>query len=230
MGATTETSTSTSGPSNKDLNATLSKLSKGIAAEYTPGKSLFQGPGATTQGGWATSLGAAGNPDYAGGIENALKSFGRTASGSDIGMDAPGYAAMRNRLSDDVMTQTNTAFNNSGMFGSDQNQAAAARGLGDALGGLDYGNYRASIGDQQQAAGMLPGLFSAGQMPGAIQGMVGGQQDAAAQGAANGPTDYLAKLAAILGGAAGASPQTTTQTQPGTPLWQTLASLAVQAV
>lgn len=226
----TQKTTTTSGPSNPALNDTLTKLSQGISAEYAPGKSLYQAPGATTQAGWGGALQAAGNPDFASGISGALGSYGNRAAGNEIGMEAPGYAALRSKLSDDVLTQTNTAFNSSGLFGSDQNQRAAAGGLAEALGGLDYGQYQDSLSRQAEAAGMLPGLFGAGQMPSSVQQQVGGAQDAAAQAEANGPTDLLAKLTALLGGAAGASPQTSTTSAPGTPLWQTLAGLAVSAL
>src|SRR5690606_25084299 len=134
----------------------------------------------------------------------------------------PGYAALRDKLQNDVMTSTNTAFNSSGMFGSDSNQKAAASGLAEALGGLDYKQYGDSLARQSEAALMLPQLFSAMQMPASVQQSVGASQDAAAAAEAAGPTDYLGKLTSILNGAAGAGPQTTTTSQPGTPLWQTL--------
>src|SRR5690554_3263546 len=107
MGEETSSSKSTTKGNNKDINATLSALAKGIRSEYTPGKSLFQGPGDTTQAGWASSLNAAGNPDYMSGISGALQSLGQTASGANIGNDAPGYAQLRSKLGNDVMTGTN---------------------------------------------------------------------------------------------------------------------------
>ena len=198
MGSSTQKTTTSTAPANKDVSATLSKLAKGISAEYTPGKSLYQPAGSTTQGSWAAGLEAANNPDYATGLAGALGSFGNRASGAEIGMNAPGYAAMRAAVGDDVLTSTNGAFNSSGLFGSDRNQEAAGRGLAEALGGLDYQNYRASIGDQERAATMLPQLFTAGQLPSAATGAIGAAQDANQQGIANGPTDYLAKMTSIL--------------------------------
>lgn len=230
MGSSTQKSTTTSGPSNPDLNATVSKLSKGLAAEYTPGKSLYQAPGANTQGGWAASLNAAGNPAFAGGIAGALSSYGNRAAGAELGINDPLYAAQRARLTDDVMTATNTAFNNSGLFGADSNQRAAGRGLAEALGGLDLAQRSESYGRQAEAANMLPGLFSAGQLPASIQQSIGASQDADAAAKAAGPTDYLAKLTGILNGTAGASGTTTTTSQPTAPLWQTLLGLGISAL
>ena len=226
MGSSTQTSTS--GPSNPDINATLSKLAKGIGAEYTPGKSLFVGPGATTLAGQQGSLDAAGNPAYGEGLSKALGYYSDVASGGQLGQNDPGYAALRSKLSNDVLTQTNSSFNGSGLFGSDSNQRAASEGLTNALGGLDYKQYSDSLDRQTGAAAMLPQLFSAAQLPSSIQQSVGASQDAAAQGKANGPTDYLARLTQILGGASGAGGTTTTQ--PGTPLWQTLLALGVSAL
>jgi len=137
---------------------------------------------------------------------------------------------MRNRLSNDVMTGANAAFNGSGMFGSDSNQRAVGQGLGDALGQLDYQNYRASIGDQQQAAGMLPQLFTAGQLPSAAIGSIGASQDLDRQRQADGPTDYLARMTSILGGAAGAGGTSTTNTTPSTPWWQTALGLGLSLI
>jgi hypothetical protein len=214
MGGSVKTGTQTTGINNADVNATISKLAKGIGAEYSPGKSLFQAPGATTQQGWQSSLTAAGNPDYASGLSSALSSYGRTASGAELGQNDPGYATLRAKLSNDVLQQTNSSFNNSGLFGSDSNQRAAASGLTDSLGALDYKQYSDSRDRQNNAALMLPQLFQAAQLPGSIQASVGASQDAAAQGAANGPTDYLAKLSSIANGNAANAGTTTSKEIP----------------
>ena len=123
-------------------------------------------------------------------------------------------------MTDDVLSSTNRAFNSSGMFGSDQNQAAAARGLAEALGGLDLSQRSESYGRQTEAATMLPQLLSGAQLPSSIAASVGASQDAAANAAAAGPTDYLARLTSILGGTAASAG--TTQTAPQAPLWQQL--------
>lgn len=230
MGSRTNKTTSTSGPSNPDLNATVSKLAKGLGSEYTQGKSLYQAPGANTQAGWAAQLGAAGNQDFAGGLAGAIGSYGNRAAGNELGMNDPGYAALRSKLQNDVTTGVNSSFNNSGLFGSDSNVKSLSSGLADSLGALDYQQYNNSLNRQSEAANLLPQLFSAGQLPGSIQSSIGASQDAAANAQANGPTDYLAKLTGILNGTASASGTTTTTSTPTAPLWQTLLSLGISAL
>lgn len=252
----TQTSTSSTGSSNPELNATISKLATGIANSYSPGASTYVAPGGNTVAGQAASVSAASNPLYSSAVNRGLGYAGslvggsgpsltesalmKTALGNDFGTNDPGYAALRAKLGNDVMTQTNSAFNTSGLFGSDSNMRAAAEGLGNAYASLDYGNFQNDQQRQQQALAAieqqrqqgtnnaftaqqaLPGLFSAGQLPASIQQSIGAAQDASASAAANAPTDYLAKLAGIINGTAGAAGTTTTSTQPGTPLWQTL--------
>lgn len=229
MGDTTQRSTSTTSPTNAAADATLTKLATGLGNEYSPGKSLFTAPGANTTGGQAASLSAASNPLYSAGINSAIGDFGDVAAGNRFGTNDPGYAALRSKLSNDVLTQTNQSFNNSGLFGSDSNQRAAGEGLGNALAGLDYGNYQQDIQRQQQAAGMLPGLFSAQQLPSSVQQSVGASQDAASAAQAAGPSDFLAKLSAIAAGTAGAGGTTQTNTSPGTPWWQTALGAGIGA-
>lgn len=223
MGGTTQTSqnTVTSDPSNPDVKATTSKLAQGIASEYSPGKSLYTAPGSNTTGGWASALAAASNPLFSGAVDGALSSFGNVASGNAFGTNDPGYAALRAKVADDTLTGINSSFNNSGLFGSDSNMRAAGEGLGNALANLDYGNYQSDVQRQQQAAGMLPGLFSAAQLPSSVQQSVGAAQDADAAARANGPTDLLAKLTSIAAGnAAGSGTMQTSSTQ--VPWWQAL--------
>lgn len=214
MSGNVTTGSQTTGLNNKDLNATISKIAKGISAEYTPGKSLFVGPGATTTQGWQNSLLQAGNQDYASGINGAIGDFGQIAAGNRFGQNAPGFATLRQNLSNDVLKQANASFNNSGLFGSDSNQRAVGEGLGNALAGLDYSKYQNDISRQERAAAMLPQLFQAGQLPSSIMQSVGASQDAAAQGAANGPTDYLSKITDIAARAGGAAGTTTSNQVP----------------
>lgn len=230
MGDTTRTSTSSSAPSNPAVNDTVTKLAQGLSAEYSPGKSLYTAPSATTQAGWQGSLDAAANPAYSSALSSALSNYGNVASGAQLGQNDPGYAALRSKLENDVLASTNSAFNNSGLFGSDSNQKAAASGLADSLGALDYKQYSDSLARQDSAAAMLPQLFTAAQLPSSIQQSVGASMDADAAAKAGGPTDYLAKLTAILNGTASAGGSTTTSTQPGTPLWQTLLGLGISAL
>ena len=217
MGSSNNTTTTRSG--SKAVNSTVDKLAAGLGNAYSPGKSLYQAPSTNTSQGWQASLTAANNPAYSSGLAGAMSSFGNRAAGNELGMQDPGYATLRAKLENDVMRSTNTAFNQSGLFGSDSNQKAAASGLADSLGALDYQQYSNSLDRQSSAAAMLPQLFSAGQLPASIQQSVGAAQDADAAAKAAGPTDYLGKLTGILGGNAAAA-GTTTNSQ--TPLWKLL--------
>ena len=96
---TTNTSTSSTAPANPDVNSTISKLAKGIGAQVVPGASLFTPPGANTTGGQAASLSAANNPLYSNAVNGAIGSFGNIAAGNQFGTNDPGYAALRNKLS-----------------------------------------------------------------------------------------------------------------------------------
>ena len=205
--------------SSKAVNKAVDRLAGGVSAAYRPGKSLYQNPSANTTGGWAASLAAANNPDYAGGLAGAIGSYGNRAAGNEIGVNAPGYAALRNKLQSDVTSGVNSSFNNSGLFGSDSNVRGLTEGLTSSLGGLDYQQYNDSLSRQAEAANILPTLFQGAQLPAGIQQSIGAAQDADAAAKAAGPTDYLAKLTGILSGNA-ASAGTTTNSQ--TPLWKLL--------
>lgn len=242
-GGGTDTSTSSTASSNPDVNKLISQLSGGLGAAYTAGApktpqySTFSPAGATTQAGWASALGSAANPDYASGVNGAIKSFGNIASGNDFGTNDPGYAALRAKAGNDALTSVNTVFNNSGRLGGGSNVQAAGEGVTNALAGLDYTNYQNDVARQQQAASALPGLFSASQQPAAAQGAVGAAQDTNQQGILSGnydlaqrnnnqQIDWLAKLSSILNGTAGSAGTTTTNSTPSTPWWQSGLSLA----
>lgn len=205
--------------SSAAVNKAVDTLAGGVSAAYSPGKSLYQNPSANTTAGWQASLAAANNPDYAGGLAGAIGSYGNRAAGNEIGVNAPGYAALRNKLQSDVTSGVNSSFNNSGLFGSDSNVRGLTEGLTSSLGGLDYQQYNDSLSRQAEAANILPTLFQGAQLPAGIQQSIGAAQDADAAAKAAGPTDYLAKLTGILSGNA-ASAGTTTNSQ--TPLWKLL--------
>lgn len=226
--ASESTNTTTTRSGSKAVNSTVDKLAAGLGNSYTQGQSLYQAPSTNTTQGWQASLNAANNNDYSQGLAGAMSSFGNRAAGNELGMQDPGYAALRAKLENDVLKSTNTSFNQSGLFGSDSNQKAAASGLADSLGALDYQQYSNSLDRQSSAAAMLPQLFSAGQLPASIQQSIGAAQDADAAAKAAGPTDYLGKLSSIMAGQAGAAGTTTSQ--PSTPLWQSLLSLGISAL
>jgi len=209
-----DTQTTTSGVNNAALNKTLTKVATGLGDLYQPGASSYVAPGSTTTGGWAKSLDAANNPQFAGGIAGAIGSYGNRAAGKELGIDDPLYAAQRARLAGDVTKNVNGAFNNSGMFGSDSNIKTLAEALAEAQGGLDLQQRTESYGRQSEAANLLPQLFSGAQLPSSIQQSVGASQDADKAAQANGKIDYLNRILAPLTGASGAAgtSQTTTNT------------------
>ncbi|CDP52354.1 hypothetical protein [Devosia sp. DBB001] len=236
MGSSTNTTTSSTAPSNPNVTATVNKLLGGVNSAYDAGaktydKSLYAGVGDTTKNAWDTSLAAAKDPAYAAGISGAISDFGDIAAGKRFGTDDPGYAALRSKVADDTLTDVNSWYNAAGRMGGASNVNAASEGLGNALASLDYSNFQNDQARQERAAQMLPGLFNAGQLPGATIGAVGAAQDADQQAArqgdydlftrkANANTDLIAKLSSILAGNAATSGSTTTQTSPSTPWWQ----------
>ena len=189
------------------------------------GGTTYVAPSAATTGGWAASLNAANDPAYSSGIKSAIDRYSGIAGGQS-GMNDPGYTALRSKLQNDVTAGVNSSFNNSGLFGADSNQKSLASGLGDALGGLDYQQYRYGNDQASQAATMLPQLFSAQQLPSSIQQAVGAAQDASAQGKQTGGLDWLTQLTQGLNGASGAAGQTSTEQMP---LWTVLLGTAATA-
>lgn len=243
MGASTQTTTSTNNPSNPDVNPTVSTLLRGLQGAYGEGvevfdQSLYPGVGDTTRSAWDSTLSAANNPGYSNALGGAMTEFGDIAQGNRFGMDDPGYATLRNNLANDVLTRTNTSFNNSGLFGSDSNQRAAGEGLGNALAGLDYSNFQSDQARQERALSYLPQIFQASLAPSAAMGAVGSAQDADALATRQGENDLfrrqndnvwdaLARSSSILNGTAGAGGSTQTTTSPSTPWWQSALGLGL---
>lgn len=201
----------TSTPSNPDVNPTISRLLQGVQGTY--GSTSAAGTPAAMTSGWASQLSAANNPDYASGVNGAIKDFADVAAGNRFGQDDPGYAAVRQGAIDDTLTNVNSSFLTDGRFGSTVQGEAAGRGVSQTIAGLDYGNQQQDIARQQAAAQMLPSMFAAGQSPGAVQTAVGQQQREA-------PWYNLGQASAIASGNYGAGGSTSTQTQPGAPWWQ----------
>lgn len=144
-------------------------------------KPLYAGLGGTTQGAINAGIAGAPNAAYSSGIQGALDTLGRTAAGEGIGVEAPGYQAVRDRLQNDVMTGVNSTFTNSGRFGSGSHVGAAVDGLTSNLGALDMAQFNAGLDRQVQAAGMLPGLYDALQAPNDRTLALGAMQDADSQ-------------------------------------------------
>jgi hypothetical protein len=247
-GTNTTTSTSSSAPTNPDVQATASKLAKGISTAYDTGpqvfgESLYSPAGATTQDAWAKAIGAANNPDYAAGTSGAIKSFSDIASGKQILQDNPAYAKVRQNAIDDAIKNVGAGFTSSGRFGGGSYIDTATESAGNVAAGMDLTRLAQDEARQAQAAGMLPGLFSAAQQPSTVIGAIGGAQDADRQGIlqgradlqqrqANGWTDLIAKLTSAAAGNAAGSGTTTTNsvTKPETPWWQSVLGIGLQAL
>jgi hypothetical protein len=210
-GGGTETSTQTNVPSNPDVNPTLSKLLQGVQGVYDSTASSSNP--APLNAGWSSQIAAAGNPDYARGVNSAMADFAGTAAGNKFGQADPGYAALRAKAGDDTLRDVNSTFTASGRFGSGSHVDQATESLGNVYAGLDYQNHQNDIARQERAAGMLPSLFAAGQAPGSVLASVGEQQRGA-------PWYNLGQASSILAGTAGTGGSTSSMTQPTAPWWQ----------
>lgn len=241
---TTTSSTGSSSPVIRaTLDKLFGGLGKAYDAGAPPAfnSSLYSPAGATTQAGWSSALTAANNPDYKAGIgtatkyENGLLRGGGLTGGQKsalmnttalggqyagladaYGQDAPGYQALRDKVSNDTLSSVNSVFNNSGRFGGGSNAKAAGEGVSSALSGLDYTNFtndinnryrsldsqhgvnsdifnmdQTGVGNAQTAANMLPQLFQSSLLPSAAMGTVGAAQDANRQGILQGNYDLF---------------------------------------
>jgi len=144
-------------------------------------------------------------------------------------------------LINSTLTSTNAAFNNSGLFGSDNNQTAANQGIVQGLGQLQQGyltGQQGALGDvynmaqggvtnRENLAQLLPGLYQASQLPSGTVSAVGSQQDAATQNAANKNITLLGQLSSILNGTAPSAGTTTSQTTPAPSTLQSLLGLGL---
>jgi hypothetical protein len=221
------------------VNPTLSKLLKGVQSQYDANpqgyffdKPLYAGTGATTDNALSTMLAGANNPAAGQAFGNTFSEVSDIAAGNRFGMNDPGYAALRSGLENDVTTANLSAFNNSGLFGSDSNRTALTKDLTSALGGLDYANFQNDVARQERAQASQAGAFQNTLLPGQTALGIGQLQDQDAQAALQAdsdlylrqqgaPTDFLAKLSSILAGNAasgGTNSTTTTPIQQPNPL------------
>ena len=229
-GGGTQTSTQSTAPNNPAVDATTTQLLTGLQNQYASGSKVFgqslqPGAGDTTQQSWASMLGAANNPAYSAGVSGATADFADAAAGNQFGDNDAYYK----QLGDDTLRDVNSMFTSSGRFGSGSHVDTATT----ALGNVNNANIAADRAWQMQAAGALPGLYSAGMAPASVMAGVGQAQDANALALRQGEADLfdrqnnsgwndLARSTSILAGNAGAGTQqsTQTQTQPAAPWWQ----------
>jgi len=134
-------------------------------------------PSAGTTAGIASLLSGANPAGYSAGINGAIGSFADTASGKNIGVEAPGYQAVRNNLRSDIMGDVNASVGASGRYGSNIHTDTLTDSLATNLGALDMGQYNAGQDRQVQAAQLLPHLQGAAAQPGMTQLLAGGAQD-----------------------------------------------------
>lgn len=235
-------------------------LYPGISGQTQQGiNSLVSASGQTgglnTANSWAQGVANSGgyNPALSGaqsGIQQYLQ---------ESQADAPGYAAMRAKAGEDTLTGVNSLFTSSGRFGSGSHVGNATESLGNVYAQMDAQNYESRLGrmlggnqalagvgqtamtNAAGAAGMLPGLYQAGLVPGQTQLAAGQIMDADALARRQGEADLferqnnrgwndLGRASSILAGTAGASGSTTTENKPVAPWWQTGLSLAGQFI
>lgn len=222
-----DTGSSSTVSNSPQVKSAINNIAGQINGLAKPGATSYVAPSTNTTQGWQASLTAANNPAYSQGLAGAMSSFGNRAAGNELGMQDPGYATLRAKLENDVLRSTNTSFNSSGLFGSDSNQKAAASGLADSLGALDYQQYSNSLDRQSSAAAMLPQLFQAGQLPASIQQAVGSAQDQSNQAQKLGELDWATRLSQALQGTSAAAGSTTTESKP---LWLSLLGIGASAL
>jgi len=133
-------------------------------------------PSAGTTSGIASLLSGANPAGYSGYINNAIGSFGDIASGKNIGVDAPGYQAVRDNLRSNIMGDVNASIGGSGRYGSNVHTDTLTNSLASNLGALDMAQYNNGQDRQVQAAQLLPQLQTAATQPGLTQLMAGEAQ------------------------------------------------------
>jgi len=230
MGGGTNTTTQTSGLSNPAMNAAATTIGNQLNTQLATGVRPFTGSlapdlSSATMGGVNALTNNPNNAAYGQGITNAIGQQAQIAAGN-FGNDPT-----RQRLIDDVSTNTNAILQGSGRFGSGSHENALIDQVGGSLAQYDYGR-------QQQAIANLPTLYQSSMLPATAQ-LQGGQildaqalakaQDAERlfDQSANAGWNNLQRGASIFSGSAPASGTTQTNTSPATPWWQSLAGGAI---
>lgn len=224
---TSQTSTQNNSAAVRD---TIDKLATGVGNAYTAGpqifnKSLYVAPGQTTTDSWTNALSAANNPGYTNSVNGALSSLGGVARGDYLNNSNPYFEANLQKTLNDTSSGINAGLGASGRLGSNLQVQSLSEGLGNVSNAARSQQYETERDRQVQAAGMLPGLYQAGLQPSTVQAQIGAAQDANASAArqgeydlfsrqANGQTDLLAKLSAILAGNADAAGSNTSKSVP----------------
>ncbi len=231
MGGGTNTTTQTSGLSNPAMNAAATTIGNQLNTQLAAGVKPFTGSLApdlsgATMGGVNALTNNPNNATYGAGITNALAQQANIATGQNLADDP-----YRQRLIDDVSTNTSAILQGSGRFGSGSHENALVENVTGALAPYDYQR-------QQQALSNLPSLYQSSMLPATAQ-LQGGQildaqalakaQDAERlfDQSANAGWNTLQRGASIFSGSAPISGTTQTNTSPATPWWQSLAGGAI---
>ena len=173
-------------------------------------------PSGTSQGIMGL-LSAANNPAYSAGVGGAISSLADTAAGKNIGVEAPGYRAVRDNLRSTITGDVNASMGASGRYGSNLHTQALTDALTPALGGLDMAQYNSGLDRQVQAASLLPGLQTASTQP-ALTALTAGQ----VQGDTNNAgLDRMLKILGAFNGSQGSAGMA-----QETPWWQSAAAIA----
>ncbi len=222
-GGGTQTSTQTSGLSNPAMDAAATTIGNQLNAQLAGGVKPFTGSlapdlSSATMGGVNALTNNPNNAAYGQGITNAIGQQAQIAAGN-FGADPT-----RQRLIDDVSTNTSAILQGSGRFGSGSHENALIDQVGGSLAQYDYGR-------QQQAIANLPTLYQSSMLPASAQ-LQGGQiLDAQALARAqdaerlfdvtnNAGWNTLQRGSAIFSGTAPISGTTQSTTTPTAPWWQ----------
>lgn len=122
-------------------------LTSGQSGDVATMRDIGLGYGLLGQNGGlnATQTGALGTVNTVGqGYGNLYDAFAQ---------DAPGYQAVRDKVSNDALTSVNGLFNNSGRFGGGTHVVKAAEGVGNVLAGLDYQNFQNDVANRYNSLG-----------------------------------------------------------------------------
>lgn len=165
-GQTTNTTTQQSGLSNPAMNAAATTIGNQLNTQLAAGVKPFTGSlapdlSSATMGGVNALTNNPNNAAYGQGITNAIGQQAQIAAGN-FGADPT-----RQRLIDDVSTNTNAILQGSGRFGSGSHENALIDQVGGSLAQYDYGR-------QQQAIANLPTLYQSSMLPASAQ-LQGGQ-------------------------------------------------------
>lgn len=171
-GQTTNTTTQESGLTNPAMQAAATTLGNQLNTQLAAGVKPFTGSlapdlSSATMGGVNALTGNPNNAAYGAGITNAINQQAQIAAGN-FGADPT-----RQRLIDDVSTNTNAILQGSGRFGSGSHENALIDQVGGSLAQYDYGR-------QQQAIANLPTLYQSSMLPASAQLQAGQILDAQA--------------------------------------------------